>query len=598
MNTPVTAAATGAADVTLHPPRAALALTLGVTGHRQLDPGDAAALGANIEALVKRFAAGVAAAATAHRVFDEECPPVLRLVSPLASGADQIAAQAALAQRCPLTAILPFAPAEYTGDFDDAAKAAFAALLPAAETVRVLPGCRTDSGLAYRRAGEATVAAADIMLAVWDGLPPRGPGGTAEIVDLAVRKGVPVIHLHPGSGEPSIIWAGYGAVAAPLLSVSDAPRRSLNGLEALIDFVLTPPEGDELAQFLAEREQRLRSRPEWPLFLALVGIQRLRRSSLYANSYAEAARSDWARYRDGVAATCGADVSHARLEAAFAWADGLAAHYAHVYRSGIVLNFGGAALAVVLSLLTLVLPAQKLPILLVELLLIGAVIWNTAHGTRRQWHRRWLDYRYLAEQLRPMRSLKLLGGGGGTVRPGHWTDWYAEAIWRGLAPTPTLPGGDALQQLAEHVAAHDLDAQVAYHQAAAKRMHHLDHRLHRLGLVLLATTIVVGLGTVAGLLFAHAAIKPVLPMLQLLSAGLPTIGAAIFGVRGANDFAGIAGRSAETGRKLSTVAAALRSPGLDEAAAGRTMEQAAAVMLADLGEWQSTYRHRKLAIPS
>lgn len=37
----------------------------------------------------------------------------------------------------------------------------------------------------------------DVLLAVWDGLPGRGPGGTADVVAYARSKGVPVTILWP-----------------------------------------------------------------------------------------------------------------------------------------------------------------------------------------------------------------------------------------------------------------------------------------------------------------------------------------------------------------------------------------------------------------
>ena len=35
----------------------------------------------------------------------------------------------------------------------------------------------------------------DILVAIWDGGIGNGPGGTAHVVELALRAGVPVIHV-------------------------------------------------------------------------------------------------------------------------------------------------------------------------------------------------------------------------------------------------------------------------------------------------------------------------------------------------------------------------------------------------------------------
>ena len=54
-------------------------------------------------------------------------------------------------------------------------------------------------------------------------------------------------------------------------------------------------------------------------------------------------------------------------------------------------------------------PHLKFEFAALEMLITFAIILNAHVGKRQEWHRRWLDYRQLAERLRPMRSLKLLG---------------------------------------------------------------------------------------------------------------------------------------------------------------------------------------------
>lgn len=589
----------------MHPPRPQLALTLGITGHRALEAESRAWLASALDALFVRIAAKVADIGRDYADVFGEGSPVLTLVSALAEGADQIAAEAALDRGFALHALLPFDRETYAKDFEGEALARFDALLERANSVWALPSARAIGSRGYVLAGEATIAQSDLLIAAWDGGEARGPGGTAEIVATAVRRGVPVIHLPTGPDDaPALLWAGFDEVAPELLHIEDAPRRLLDGpaLEAVLDSLIAPPEpAPELRLFLEEREQYVRSRFEWTLFLASVGVQGIRRSSFRAARYADAARSDWQTYHDGTAETCGPIADMTMLEAASAWAGGLAQHYANVFRSGVVLNFAGAALAVLMALIAGLMPNQKAVLLTIELLIIGAVILNTAHGTRRQWHRRWLDYRFLAEELRPLRSLKLLGAAYAVRardRAGRWTDWYARAMWRGLGSPPTLVGADALPRLARHIAAHELDRQIAYHHAAAHRMHVLDHRLHKIGLALLSATILIGIGTLAGLVFLHDETRRAAPLLGMLSAALPTLGAAIFGIRGAGDFAGTAGRSSVTAGRLAHVAERLRRPDIDHAAAVRAGEEAAAIMLADLAEWRTNYSHRKLAIPS
>lgn len=83
-----------------------------------------------------------------------------------------------------------------------------------------------------------------------------------------------------------------------------------------------------------------------------------------------------------------------------------------------------------------------------ELVLIGAVIVIVAAGRRGRWHERWMDTRALAEQLRHVRFLSLLGEtnasrafGRSSTEGAGWASWYLRATIRELG----LPYG-ALDQ--------------------------------------------------------------------------------------------------------------------------------------------------------
>ena len=58
--------------------------------------------------------------------------------------------------------------------------------------------------------GRATVAHCDMLIAVWDGLPPRGRGGTGEVVQFALTRGTAIIHvpLSPDA-DTRILWSAF-----------------------------------------------------------------------------------------------------------------------------------------------------------------------------------------------------------------------------------------------------------------------------------------------------------------------------------------------------------------------------------------------------
>lgn len=52
-------------------------------------------------------------------------------------------------------------------------------------------------GQGYAEVAESILQRCDVLLAVWDGQPGRGEGGTAHSVDVAQTRGIPVLWLRP-----------------------------------------------------------------------------------------------------------------------------------------------------------------------------------------------------------------------------------------------------------------------------------------------------------------------------------------------------------------------------------------------------------------
>lgn len=550
-----------------------------------------------LAALLNDIAKAAVAACADASCYGPDAPR-LSLLSQLASGVDQMAAEAAKANGYALRAVLPFDRGEFAGDFDKAGRERFEALLAQTEACWSLPGRREQEGLAYALAGEATAAQCDILIAVWDGAPARGLGGTADVIDYAVQRGAPVIHLGL-KGEAILLWSALDDLPPSLFHRENVPRRRLDPqlIEGLIRRLLLPAREQPLLDaYYAERERHWRFRLEYPLLLSAAGIRRLSRANLRSEPYQGRVNTEW---------TADGQTGLDRLERAYAWADGLADHFAQNYRSGMVFNFAAAAGAVLLVLIGFVVPEAKVGLIIGELALIAGLIVNTRFGRRHEWHRRWLDYRYLAEQLRAMRSLKLFSIASPRFVPGNgagdeqrWIHWYAAALWRELGTPSSLPTEAALAELGGLCADREIETQVRYHRLNAHRMHQLDHRLHRVGGLLFATTAAVVVILLAGYLFDIALIHNQAKLLSVLAAALPTLGSAVFGIRGAGDFAGAAARSARTAARLEQIVERLRSPPLTLSDAARSVEEAAASMLRDLGEWRNAYQMRDLAIPA
>lgn len=182
-------------------------LRVGVTGHRdeRLGNGNLATLRLRI----RNVMIGISRIGCAVTV-----------ISPLAEGADQLAAEEAIEAGYRLECPLPFPREEYALDFGDGAPVqAFRSLLARAAVVDELPGTRLSPDAeraAYAAVGARVLDDADLLLAVWDGQEARGAGGTAEVVALAKARGMPIIWVDAAAPHPVKVVAGQDAACAGL----------------------------------------------------------------------------------------------------------------------------------------------------------------------------------------------------------------------------------------------------------------------------------------------------------------------------------------------------------------------------------------------
>lgn len=118
----------------------------------------------------------------------------LRGFTSLAAGADQIFGASVLKLGGSLTVIIPCH--DYENTFQTPAELhEFLRLTQRAASTEILD--LPCSQLAYLEAGRRIARASDLLIAVWDGLPARGSGGTADIVAYARTIAVPVEIVWP-----------------------------------------------------------------------------------------------------------------------------------------------------------------------------------------------------------------------------------------------------------------------------------------------------------------------------------------------------------------------------------------------------------------
>ncbi len=593
------------------PPRPPFIVSLGITGHRKASlrrdewPRLRERLGAAIQ-LLKQAALEIHARES--HWFTAAAPQV-QFVSPLAEGADQLAAEVALAEGLPLHAILPFARDEYLADFaGEGDRERFDGLLDRAHCRLELPGERVRELEAYVMAGRATVAHCDVLIALWDGQSPRGRGGTAEVVDLALARGTPVVHIPVDAAVPErILWAAFDPAVMTQREDRMAERPFDHGYaERMLSALLLPPASEEersfLQRFAAERTRRIRARVEYPMLLAAAGVAGFGRKDVQNRRCAELIEEEWRHYRSRCAEVHELQASLDLLERSYSWSDQLATHFAQTYRSGHIFNFLLGGFAVCLGLSSFMAPQARLWLALVECVITIAIILNTRVGVWGEWHRRWLDYRQLAERLRPMRSLKLLGlaapdppGTATNPVPARWIDWYSAAIWRAMGCPSGSIGVARSTSLAAAIAEHEVAPQVAYHEKSARQIDLLDQRLQAIATFLFWATLVASFGTAAGLAFAPEWVTRLDNWLTLISAGFPALGTAVFGIRFQGDFGGSARRSLATANALRQIETELRKE-VSLARAADLVEEAARTMLADLDQWRLVNQQHDLDV--
>ena len=180
-------------------------IRIGVTGHRSLKEKDV--LSQKVRDVLNKYVADL---------FDDDSKRLIRsspntplafnIITPLAEGADRIVAQEVL--RMPqsgIDVVLPLAKEDYLNDFEsEESRQEFERLFSMARRPVTLRKESLQRSLpeedmiearrqAYEDVGRYVVDHCDVLIAIWDGSPSRGKGGTAEVVQYAIDKSRPVI---------------------------------------------------------------------------------------------------------------------------------------------------------------------------------------------------------------------------------------------------------------------------------------------------------------------------------------------------------------------------------------------------------------------
>lgn len=506
-------------------------IVIGVTGHRTLP--DAAAVTTQVRRTLDDI--GQQLSTLQHTAV------VIDVLSPLAEGADRLVAHEVLATADGhLDVVLPLEKNDYLEDFESSAsKQEFEALLARARQVKTLPAqpSRTE---AYAQVGRYVVDHCDLLIAVWDGKPASGQGGTAEIVEYARQKRCPYVSINPD--DPArVAREPEGGIAL----------EALRGLERYN------------AESLAEEQLRAGVAEE---------SSRLAAAANNAQFPLADARAIWDY-----------------LLPYYVRADRLALrHQRRYFRAGSwVYALAATAVAVVASAV-LFLPSVP-GILWVEVALMAAVLAILWLASRRRWHIKWIDYRFLAERLRAALFLAVANVEPAPLPPPRHLsrsdssrDWLAgafNAVWA-AGPHVSPIGLSHFEALRAFLIEAWIEDQRTYHDSKSRRHLRRHHRLARTGEVLFGLTFIAAVVHVLQVgpeLFHHG--------LAFVALVFPAIGGALGAIRTHREYLRNSLRFSEMVRHLEELKGEMKAVSSPERLAAMVRE-AEQTMLHETEDWR------------
>ena len=361
----------------------AVPLIVAVTGHRDLVAREVPEIRVQVSEFLNRL--------LAH--YPERGVTVM---SSLAEGADQLVAEEALQLGIPVIAPLPMPREIYVTDFETAAaREKFMTLLSQATEafeLPVMPGNTAESIVdhgddrtrQYAQLGVFLCAHCHILLALWDGKYPEKLGGTGQVVRFHHEDVMP--GYIPSSETSRLILADDESdlVYHIVCSRDRADGQPADGLQALSCSWFTTDETSPRTDRLSKRHKNV--------------FDHTREFSRDANQHEDRIRQEaWSLIDDARAGELPAGVRD--IDHVFRTADWLAIHFQKRF---LMLLRSTHLLALLMGLMYIaysdLYAARIFIIAFVAFFVIAAALQK--FGGKFAWHRKYLDYRTLAEGLR------------------------------------------------------------------------------------------------------------------------------------------------------------------------------------------------------
>jgi hypothetical protein len=354
-------------------------LTVGVTGHRNLVAAEIPALKQKVREFFLRLRA--------------EYPDLtLQLITPLAEGADRLVTDVAVDLGVELLIVLPMPQTEYEKDFSSqqateefrgTVDAARVIQLPAVSPDKATAGILSSRQRQYAQLGVFVSNHCQVLLALWDGKETREVGGTAGVVNyhlMSVMPGYSIVEMSPNllaNNENDLCYH----IVCSRDQIGGQPEQGLQPQEAAW---VTASYG---------RTDTERMPPDYEIML-----HRLQDYSLDITKYqAQIDEQGFDLLGSAPQLECPSGVSDIGTQHSIA--DWLAIHFQKRVSGSLIATH---SIAVVVGLVFILYSELDGFTYLVNVFLLafltGYIIYKI--GERRHWHRKYLDYRALAEGLR------------------------------------------------------------------------------------------------------------------------------------------------------------------------------------------------------
>ena len=531
-------------------------IRIGITGHRSLEEPDALCRCID-QILSTRWQEAYNASSQALFSAAKNTPIAFTAISPIAEGADRLLAEAVLAQPSGrLEVPLPMSREEYLKDFaTESSRQKFDELLGAAAHV----WCTTsgERNEEYLQVGNQVVEQCDILVAIWDGEPARGKGGTAEIVKSAIEKKRPVFVI--STAKPHVI------------TLNNAGTLEADGLKQLDIYNSTPLTSELIAQ--AEQEQQgIFDHPEAACISATV------RSHI---------------------ACC--------LAPHFARASATAMENQKAYQLTGSLSYSVSTVAVAFMAIAIVFgkfPWVATTCYVAELVALIALFKMIHRAEKKHVHIKWLQNRALAERIRSLIFFIACGvqPAESSNNPGPYLkDWAGRVLseLRDSTPWQQFTSDANPEKRVSFLLAAWIKDQQSYHKRKTvssgntnKKLITISFRLFALAIGVSAIHLVTSLLGMMGHHPSHL-VEIIEELLTVVAVTLPAAAAAVGGYRILMEYARISARSdtmAELLGQLETKSSAINTTeGLE-----MLLRQGEDIMLAESKEWISLLKHADL----